>query len=336
MFIVTDARGIEQGYLKADFDIDIGDQNDFEITMPLTSYQSSHVEFGSRFYPEATRQGIARSDDEMGSEYGGIIEDMEPDTKNNTIKLLGYTWRGLLGQKIIMSSGPYSGDANDIIRQIVGNAFDNLYVVDAIKSGISVENYSFDGYPTMLDGFHDMLGEEGKLCCRCLDGVVHLTAEKVVDYSNEYEYSQDNRISFTVKDYRRGINHLVVIGKDVIGEPVVVHVYADELGNISTTQTLKGLAERMQVYEYTSLESKEALVEAGKKRLKELMNYKKLEISVEDMEADVGDIVGGRERITGITLKRPIKSKILKITDGKLEIEYQVEGEEDGTESNNN
>ncbi len=227
MFIVTDARGIEQGYLKADFDIDIGDQNDFEITMPLTSYRSSHVEYGSRFYPEAMRHGM-RSDDEVGSEYGGIIEDMEPDTKNNTIKLLGYTWRGLLGQKIIMGSGPYSGDANDIIRQIVGNAFDNLYVVDAIKSGISVENYSFDGYPTMLDGFNDMIGEGGKLCCRCLDGIVHLTAEKVVDYSSEREYSQDNRISFTVKDYRRGINHLVVIGKDVVGEPIVAHVYADE------------------------------------------------------------------------------------------------------------
>ncbi len=92
----------------------------------------------------------------------------------------------------------------------------------------------------------------------------------------------------------------------------------------------------MQVHEYTSLESQEALVEVGKKRLKELINYKKLEISVEDMEADVGDIVGGRERITGITLKRPVKSKILKITDGKLEIEYNVKGEEDGAESNNN
>ena len=39
---------------------------------------------------------------------------------------------------------------------------------------------------------------------------------------------------------------------------------------------------------------------------------------------ELGDIVGGRERITGIVMAKPISKKIVKITNNKLKISYEV------------
>ena len=39
-----------------------------------------------------------------------------------------------------------------------------------------------------------------------------------------------------------------------------------------------------------------------------------------------GDIVGGRDYITGIVVKKPITKKILNIKDGTCKTEYKIEG----------
>lgn len=46
------------------------------------------------------------------------------------------------------------------------------------------------------------------------------------------------------------------------------------------------------------------------------------------MELELGDIIGGREQVTGTEVKKPIVRKILKIKDGKAEVEYKVKGDE--------
>ena len=58
------------------------------------------------------------------------------------------------------------------------------------------------------------------------------------------------------------------------------------------------------------------------------MNYKKISVSVDDIELEIGDTVAGRDYVTGIYVRQPITQKILRITDGQEDIEYKVKGEE--------
>ena len=42
---------------------------------------------------------------------------------------------------------------------------------------------------------------------------------------------------------------------------------------------------------------------------------------------DLGDIVGGKDYLTGISMKKPIGRKIWTISSGKEKVVYKLEGE---------
>ena len=50
-------------------------------------------------------------------------------------------------------------------------------------------------------------------------------------------------------------------------------------------------------------------------------------MTVDDLDVDIGDIVGGRDRETGLYLAKPIVNKVLKIKIGKETITYKVKGD---------
>ena len=81
------------------------------------------------------------------------------------------------------------------------------------------------------------------------------------------------------------------------------------------------------MFDYPNAEDELELLESGKEKLLELTDYKKLEMSVRDLELDIGDIVAGRDQVTGIYLAKPIINKVLKIKNGKETIAYKVKGE---------
>ena len=56
------------------------------------------------------------------------------------------------------------------------------------------------------------------------------------------------------------------------------------------------------------------------------MNKQSFRISTENTQAEIGDIIGGRERISGIVAKQPIVGKILKIVGTTENIQQKVEG----------
>ena len=67
--------------------------------------------------------------------------------------------------------------------------------------------------------------------------------------------------------------------------------------------------------------------EKGIEKLKELKSSDSVSASFHKLDADIGDIVGGRNRATGIVLKEPITKEIVKIKNGIETITYKV-GEE--------
>lgn len=307
--------GEEIGYLT-DYsaDIEIGGNNDFQIDMPST-YKL--MDFGYATYVN-------------GTEYGGIISRIEVDTSSKKISYSGQTWRGILSNYIIKpdSGQDYktvSGTASSIISSLI-SAFgiNSRYSVTA-NSSITLSNYQFDRYCTLLDGITKMLKSvNARLNVVCNNGTVTLEPVAIHDYSAELEYSQDSDINFKITDNRDGVNHLVCLGKGDLKDRQVVDLYVQQNGSIGTTQYYTGLAERAQVYDYSSVESLNELAKSGAEKLAELQNSQKLEMSIGEINVELGDIVGGRERITGIVMAKPISKKIVKISNDKLKISYEV------------
>ncbi|MFR3046110.1 MAG: hypothetical protein ACLTM8_10795 [Veillonella parvula] len=121
--------------------------------MALSEYMNLGYQLGDRIYlPEAT-------------EYGGLIEDKETSTYEDSVFLRGYTWRGLLEQKIICPENgkeklTISGEANEILAVLTEGWFDGLMRVDDADSGIQIQSYEMDGYVDGLEGIDQDAGED--------------------------------------------------------------------------------------------------------------------------------------------------------------------------------
>ncbi len=313
--------------MSADIDFSVGEDNDFEIKIRRDSWRKEYT-FGNVLYIP-------------GTEYGGIIGEINTDTSLDTISILGRTWRGKLDKKIIappsgQNYATASGELNQILRNLIIGQFGNYFVVSQNDTGINIPSYQFERYCTLLAGTTKMLKSvEHKLHIKYVQqergqpGYVELSAVPIVDYSDEIELSQDSQLNFSFKNNRNGVNHLVCLGKGELQDRQVVDLYVQKDGSIGTTQYYTGIQEVAEVYEDTSSESAE-LQEKGTEKLQELMNSTTFSMDVETLGIDVeiGDIVGGRDYLTGLYAKKPIKEKIYKVTDGKESVEYEIEGDD--------
>ena len=60
------------------------------------------------------------------------------------------------------------------------------------------------------------------------------------------------------------------------------------------------------------------------------MNGTSFSMDVETLgiEVEIGDYIGGRDYLTGLYMKKPVKGKIYKKIDSVYELEYEIEGDE--------
>lgn len=327
-FIVARATGEELGYIREDveIDLDLGDTNDFEIRMDQHIWNKERYWYDSRIFIPLT-------------EYGGIIDDLEVLTSTEEIVLRGLTWRGMLGKKVVEPpSGSdhltLNGDLHDAVRELIGDRFDGLFFVPEVETGVSVTGWQVDRYVTLYDAIAKLLDSKGyRLRISYVEpegleyGYVMIQAVPITDYSDELEYSREGKVNFDIRDCRGGINHLVCVGEGQNEERAVLHLYVQEDGTIGKSQYYFGLEERAAVYEYSSADL-EKLEEYGTKRMKDLQNYRSIDVTVDDVDLEIGDIVGGYEEITGTRLQKPVTRKIIKMKQGKITIDYEVKGDD--------
>lgn len=320
ILIDKDMKEIGPASLDVDFEVgDISALNDFELI------SQSSLDAYAIYIPD--------------TEWGGIIEYDEGTTDSESITLKGWTWRGLLSQEIIEppAGSDYrivSGELNDILRDILSGVLGGFFVVPDVDTGKSIASHQFKLYTTVLEGLMDMLSGCGfrlKIYAKKTEagGSVQVFCEAVPAITIEGQYDEDTGLGLRFVKSQMGINHLVCMGTGQLQNRQRVDMYVQEDGSIGKTQYYTGLLERTAYYDYNNAESLEELEESGKKRLRELAGYKKLEITdVNDQSLEIGDIVVGRHRTMGITLEKPVIKKILTIQGGKETIEYQVKGEE--------
>lgn len=318
---------------------ELGAIKDANATVDLNGDRTFSVQIArSNWRPELTFSSLIYI---MGTEYGGIIGEALTDTTLDYVELKGLSWRGRLAKKIIQppTGSDYkvvSGELHTVMKELIEPEFDGLFVVSQEDTGISVNNYQFDRYCTLYDGLVKMLKskwyrlqlsfrrEQGE------PGYLFVEAVPIVDYSNRIELSRDCRLNYTMDDKRDGVNHLIVVGKGELQDRNVLHLYVQEDGSIGTQQYYTGLQEIAEIYENTSTETDE-LQSKSEERIRELMNKKtfKMDVAKLGLDVGIGDIVGGRDYLTGMYMAKPVENIVYELTNNVESRIYKLEGEDD-------
>lgn len=302
-----------------DYEMDIAfgkDENDFECTIAA---QSHCCEAGFYLYME-------------GTEYGGIIDSISSDSATEEVKYAGRTWHGILNSKIIEpdSGQAYltlSGEANTVIASLLSRlSLTGLFEASTENSGLTISSYQMNRYIAGYDGIIKMLKTVGgKLLFSNEGGKVILSAVPVHDYTQDEEFDSD-LVDLKVTKKFNTVNHLVCLGTGELENRTVIHLYANEGGIISGTQTQFGLDEYADILDYPNAESASELESKGVERLKEQWNPADLSVTfdADDDTYDVGDIVGAYDNVTKLAVTTTIAKKIVTMQNGQITISYEV------------
>lgn len=319
--IIADENGDEIRNLLFDtYDFEVGhESNDFQIVIKREEYET--IPKKARIYIPDT-------------ELGGLFRQLETDTEQGVICPGGITWRGMMTRKIIRppSGSDYatdSGELNAIIKAKVEAAFPGLFIGVSTSTGVSV-NWQYERYCTLEDGLKKLLQSvDYRLDLRYsqADKAVIAQAVPIVDYSESIEFSSDLRVNYQMQQQGDGVNHLICLGKGELKNRVVRDLYIDQNGNVSTTQYYTGIDEIAEVYDSGGSEVSD-LIKNGTERLISVANKDVFNIKVDpEIEVAIGDIVGGRDYLSGMTMAAPVWSKIIKYQAGMTSIEYVLEND---------
>lgn len=320
--IVTDATGKPvASHASYTLDLAFGSgENDFDLQV-----EDAALKAGSRIMID-------------GTEYGGIIDDTDVDVDGglSTVTWHGRDWHGVLASKIIEPDGnndylTLSGTIPVIMRTLVSRAgLQGLFAVTD-ESADHKTTCQFDRYVDLYSGLVKMLRASGlKLRLRNDGDKVAMSAMPVRTIGDSID---SDLIDFTAKQAAHPINHLICLGKGELKDRTVIHWYADANGTFSHTQTLKGLDERTATYELSNAEADE-LEDKGRQKFQELRNASTIDVDIPDgIDADVGDLVTGRDNNTGLVVTAEISKKIVKVSGGVLTVTYESGGASAGGNS---
>lgn len=266
---------------------------------------------------------------EVGTEWGGMLEDV--NHVGTTVKVGGPTWRGMLARKIL---SPPSGqsyrtittmEANQAIAALIGTSFGTLITVSTANSGITVSG-SFR-YTNLLAAIHSMLQQYGARLEIVFDGTkVVLSAVSSVDYT-ETELSQDyNAPLESSVAHGKAYNHVIALGRGELVDREVVELWRLDDGTITSTPQPVGPKDKQFVLDYPNAESLEELTKNAMAKLIENAPEESIAIDLDEIETDfrLGDVVGGKDNVTGLKISKPITQKILKIDKSGRKINYKA------------
>jgi len=271
------------------------------------------------------------------TEYGGPVEYVKHDTASKQVTVGGATWRGMLMRKYIVpaSGASYvtisSTEANAAIDSLVGTKLGSVIDVSTDASGITITSKSFR-YTNMLFGIEDMLADEGaalEIAFSQATKKAILSARTIVDYSTTIDLSQDYGINLISQDGRvDGYNHVIALGAGELLDRDIIHVYRNADGTYTTSAPAWAdtAADKQIVYDYSNPESTDDLQDKATKKLGAYAVTQSMTIDPSDAGLDMllGDVVGARDRITGLTATATVIEKILTMDDTGTRIDTIV------------
>ena len=258
-----------------DFKLDLAygaDENNFQLEMSLNRHC---LEEGYLVYIESENAGKVQ-----GSEYGGVVDEIEVDTEQNKVIYTGRTWHGIMAETIIVPSKgqnyfQINGECNAALRALIKHvSLDNLFEVSEENSGITIYEISKFRYSNLYDSIRKMLfGAGAKLKIEYKNKKLLLSAVPYVDYSQNEEWDS-SQIGFKIKKNFKPVNHIICLGNGELKDRHVIHLFADQYGEIqpykrtenpvkdadyildTSEQKMFGIDERTTVLDYSSATDK--------------------------------------------------------------------------------
>ena len=328
----ADADGDEIGTIdelsSLDMETNIGTsatvtENTFSLTVDDKWWEKQPIEKGHMIYiPD--------------SEWGGIVSGIEHTTAKGTVTVTGITWRGLL-HCIVIEPSPGEAyvtitnmEANHAITAALNGHYAHLIDVSSEDTGVYVS--ASWRYKYVAKALNKTLADYGLALRVSYNNVtkkIQLSAEPVDELTETIELSQDYGVDFTSKDGAEiPYNHCIALGTGELEERMVRYLYYDGEG-ITTTkpQDWDEADQRSLIFEYPNAESEDELISSATDRLKQYIPVKSIEIDqvTANVPADLGDIIGARDRLTGMVGQSTVTQKILTIKNGTLKISLGVE-----------
>lgn len=290
--------------------------NNWQLSIPQEAWSAMPIVKGHYLY-------------EPGTEWGGRVEGVK--SLADEIILTGPTWRGLLSRKII--SPPVgqaykvidSMDANAAIAALVDSSLGDLVKVKQEISGATVSGQF--RYANLLGGIQSMLTQHGlRLSVEYIDRTVWLSALKIQDLSDENELSQDYSVDIESEDNEsEAYNHVIALGQGELTSRQVVHRYRHPDGSVTSDPLPSGIEDKQMVLDFPNAESAEELIKSADEKLIESspVSHVGLRIS-EDLDLNLGDLVGGRDYVTGLAIVQPVTQIIRRVDATGDKVEYKI------------
>lgn len=226
--IYADGNLIDVGVISGDLDVAFGkDENDFCLSIDLSDHC---CEAGYMIYIN-------------GTEYGGIIDSICPDTENNKLEYKGRSWHGIMESKVLEPDPGHdylivSGEANDILSDLIKRmGLSDLFYVSEELSEITISRYQFERYTKGYTGIRNMLKSvHAKLNMQFRDKMIVLTAVPLYDYSIDEEWDK-SQINFQIEKAYHPVNHLICLGSGDLKDRRVIHLFTDSNGGIRPYKT---------------------------------------------------------------------------------------------------
>lgn len=320
--MVADSAGIDLGpmaFESGDFDWGQGGKGD----MSLVTCATPVPPVGCHVYDPA-------------SGACGRMTGHQASTGSPMVTVLGDSWTGMLAQHVI---GPdpgqdyltLSGDVADVVSQIVSRAGLSAAMRVTGRVGTAV-SHTFTGsrddsqrdagrYMGAWAATWQVLLDHGCAIDTSWDGGIVLRVRAAGDWTGE-EAVHVGLATVTTKR-TPDVNHLVCLGSGELHDRYRVDVYADAQGRCGTDQTLFGMDERAEVYEYSGSED---LTTDGLRKLRG-MQGKGSEVTVrvsEGVTLGIGDVVGGPDPMTGDVVRATVGECIARVSGDRLRIEYKT------------
>ena len=294
--------------------------NSWSITLSEKAWNAAPVQIGHYIYSP-------------GTEWGGPVTLVTHSTGDRTVTLQGPTWRGLLFRKLIY---PPAGedfyeisnvDANAALSTLVGSRFGSLMAVSSAVAGVNVSGrWRYATLAEAIDGMFRAYSLRLAIAYDDANARVVLSAAGVSSLS-DMEVSQDYGVDFTSSTGNTTpANHAVVIwsGDDSSG---VTHVYWTEDGYTTTQPTGWTEAENREIRVDCQSADSQEILKAGIDALQAVDDVQAVSIDQLrlDMNAELGDHLAIRDRVTGLTATAVITNKILTIQNGQTTIQMDVD-----------
>lgn len=268
-----------------------------------------------------------------GTEIGGRIDDMRTTVTSGASEVtwLGRTWTGLLASKIIRpdSGQDYltvSGRLPDVVKSLVRRiGLDSVLTVDSDDQS-TVTNWVFKDprYVDAYTGLRNLLASCGRrLDIDARNNRILLGITPVETIGNTVD---SDLVDFKAETKHRTVNHLIGLGEQDLKNRYVSEWYADSRGNVSRKQTLTGVEEVAEIYDYSAAEQ-QTLDDSTMKRLQELQTGGTVDVTLAESIGErlkVDDIVTASDHNTGLTVTAKITKRIIKISDGIMTTSCEV------------